>query len=188
MILAMFKDKVALHQYVLFAVLIFLLLLKVLTGNFVFNLSLLWWLLGSIVGFLFVFSDRLIYSFLMKPEDALKTRLKDLFGENTFVSGLMALLNEKHEQKEMVMRSFLFLVVWLIMALLTITSVSSPFARGFMLGIGVHLFFDLIYDYFWNHFKFDLWFWQIKREVTAEEKRWFVMLTSTLFVLLAINF
>ncbi|EKD52932.1 MAG: hypothetical protein ACD_61C00193G0010 [uncultured bacterium] len=184
----MFKDKVALHQYVLFAVLIFLLLLKVLMGNFVFDLSLLWWLLGAIVGFVFVFSDRFVYSFLMKPEEALATRIKDLFKNNKISEGLVILLNERNEQKELVMRSFLFLVVWLVMALLTVTSVSSPFARGFMLGIGIHLFFDLVYDYFWNHSRFDLWFWQIKRELGAEEKRWFLILGSIIFVLLAINF
>jgi hypothetical protein len=166
----------------------FLLLLKILTGNFIFGLDLLWWLLGAIIGFLFVFSDRLVYSFLMKPEEALGKRLKDLFAEKKFVEGLTALLSEIHEQKELVMRSFLFLIVWLVMALLTVTSVSSAFARGFMLGIGIHIVFDLIYDYFWNHTRFDLWFWQIKREVSIEEKRWFVILVSIIFVLLAINF
>jgi ABC-type multidrug transport system fused ATPase/permease subunit len=184
----MFRDKVALHQYVLFGVMVFLVLLKVLTGNFIFGLELLWWFLGAIIGFLFVFSDRFVYSFLMKPEETLGKRLKDLFAEKKFTEGLIILLNEKPEQKELVMRSFLFLIVWLIMALLTVTSVSSVFARGFMLGIGIHLVFDLIYDYFWNHSRFDLWFWQIKREVSTEEKRWFVILVSIIFGLLAINF
>jgi len=184
----MFKDKVALHQYVLLGVMGFLILLKILTGNFIFGIELLWWLFGAIIGFLFVFSDRFVYSFLMKPEEALGKRLKDLFGEKKFAEGLITLLNERHEQKELVMRSFLFLIVWLIMALLTVTSVSSPFARGFMLGIGIHLVFDLIFDYFWNHDRFDLWFWQIKREVGSEEKRWFVILVPIIFGLLAINF
>ncbi|KKT40744.1 MAG: hypothetical protein UX47_C0002G0045 [Candidatus Collierbacteria bacterium GW2011_GWA2_46_26] len=186
--LAMMKDKVVLHEYVLFGVFAFLILFKVLTGNFIFGIDLLWWLLGGIIGFLFVFCDRFVYSFLMRPDEALGTRLKDLFGRNKFVEGIITLLNERHEQKELVMRGVLFLLVWMIMALLTVTSVSSSFARGFMLGIGVHLVFDLIYDYFWNHGRFDLWFWQIKREVSQEEKRWFVILVSVMFGLLALNF
>ncbi len=184
----MIKNKVAIHEFVLFGVFVFLILVKIVTGNFVFGLDLLWWLLGGVIGFLFVFSDRFVYSFLMKPDEALGTRLKDLFGRNKFVEGMITLLNERHEQKELVMRSFLFLVVWLVLALLTVTSVSSAFARGFMLGIGIHLVFDLIYDYFWNHARFDLWFWQIKREVSSEEKRWFVILVPVIFGLLALNF
>ncbi|OIN91509.1 hypothetical protein AUJ42_01815 [Candidatus Collierbacteria bacterium CG1_02_44_10] len=184
----MIKNKVAIHQYVLFGFFVFLIFVKVITGNFVFGLDLLWWLLGGVIGFLFVFCDRFVYSFLMKPDEALGTRLRDLFGRKKIVEGLITLLNERHEQKELVMRSVLFLLVWMVMALLTVTSVSSSFARGFVLGIGIHLVFDLIFDYFWSHDRFDLWFWQIKREVSSEEKRWFVLLMAIIFGLLALNF
>ncbi len=182
------RDKVTLHQLVLFGFLIFLILFKIITRNFVFGLDLLWWLLGAVIGFLFVFTDRFIYSFLMKPNEALGMRLKDLFGQNKFSEGVLTLLSERHEQKELVMRSFLFLVVYLVLALLAVTSVSSSFGRGFILGIGIHLVFDLIFDYFWNHERFDLWFWQIKRVVNPEEKRWFVILVSIIFGLLSLNF
>lgn len=182
------KDKISTHQYVLFATLGILILWKVFTKNFVFDLGLLWWLLGSVIGFLFVFSDRFVYSFLMKPNEALGMRLKELFQGKKFDEGLILLLNERHEQKELVMRSFLFVMVWIVLALLTVTSIISPFGRGFMLGIGIHLAFDLVYDYFWNKERFELWFWQIKRVVSPEEKRWFVMIVSMIFVLLAFNF
>lgn len=182
------RDKLALHQYVLFGVLIFLLLFKLITGNFILSTDLLWWLLGAMLGFIFVFTDRFIYSFLMKPDEAMAMRLKDLFGEKKFTEGMMMLLSERHEQKELMMRSFLFLVVWVILALLTVTSISNPFGRGFMLGIGTHLVFDLVYDYYLNQIRFNLWFWQIKREVSVQEKRWFVMLMVIIFCLLVISF
>lgn len=182
------KEKISLHQYVLFGVLILLVLWKMVTGNFSFDLGLLWWLLGAMVGFLFVFTDRLVYSFLMKPSEALGMRLKDLLVGKKFDEGLILLLNERHEQKELVMRSFLFVVVWIVMALLTITSVISPFGRGFMLGIGVHLVFDLVFDYFWNKERFDQWFWQIKRSLSLEEKRWFVVIVTTIIGWLLFKF
>ncbi len=182
------KDKVVLHQYILFGVLILLILFKVITGNFVFGLELLWWLLGSVIGFMFVFTDRFVNSFLMKPDETLGLRLRDLFGQKKFSEGLLTLLNERHEQKELVMRSFLFVVVYLVLALLAVTSVSSSFGRGFILGIGIHLVFDLVFDYFWNKDRFNLWFWQIKRELSYDEKRWFVMLVSIVFGMLVFNF
>lgn len=182
------RDKISLHQYVLFGSLGIMILWKIITRNFVFDLGLLWWLLGGVIGFLFVFCDRLVYSFLMKPEEALGKKLRELFVGRQFSEGLMLLLAERHEQKELVMRSFLFVVVWVILALLTVTSIISPFGRGFMLGLGVHLVFDLVYDYFWNKERFDQWFWQIKRVVGPEEKRWFVIVVCAIFTLLALNF
>jgi hypothetical protein len=182
------RDKISLHQYVLFVTLGVLIVWKIISRNFVFDIGLLWWLLGSVVGFLFVFTDRFVYSFLMKPDEALGVRLKELFEGKKFSEGLILLLNERHEQKELIMRSFLFVMVWVVLALLTVTSVISPFGRGFMLGMGIHLTFDLIYDYFWNKDRFELWFWQIKRVVSPEEKRWFVIIVSMFFVLLSINF
>lgn len=182
------KDKISLHQFVLFGALILLIVVKMLIGNFGLNLSLLWWLLGAIIGFVFVFTDRFVYSFLMKPDEALGMRLRELFGGKQFSEGMLLLLNERHEQKELVMRSFLFIVVWLVLAVLTVTSIVSPFGRGFMLGMGIHLIFDLVYDYFWNKERFEQWFWQIKRIVSPEEKRWFVILTALIFGILLFNF
>ncbi len=182
------KDKISLHQIILFGTLAVVVLGKLVTRNLALDLGILWWLLGAIIGFIFVFTDRFVYSFLMKPDEALGIRLRELFEGKQFSEGLMLLLNERHEQKELVMRSFLFVMVWLVLAFLAVTSIISPFGRGFMLGMGIHLVFDLLYDYFWNKERFELWFWQIKRVVSPEEKRWFVIIVSLVFTLLAFNF
>lgn len=182
------RDKLAIHQFVLFGVLVLLIIFKILVKSFVLDLYTLWWLLGAVVGFLFVFTDRFVYSFLVKPEEALGLRLKELFGTGKVIQGIVTLLNERHEQKELIMRSFLFVVVWIVLAILTVTSVSAPFARGLLLGIGIHLVFDLLYDFNFNQERFNLWFWQIKREVSSEEKRWFVLLVGAIFSILAFNF
>lgn len=184
----MFKDKLMLHQYVLFGVMGFLVLLGLVTGNFVFGVNLLWWLLGGVLGFLFVFSDRLVNSFLTNPSESMGLRLKELFGQRKFGEGMMMLLSERHEQKELVMRSFLFLLVWVILAFFTITSVNSQFARGFMLGIGTHLVFDFVYDYFWNKERFNNWFWQIKRTLDEKEKMWIVVGLVVIYIFLVVRF
>ncbi len=59
------------------------------------------------------------------------------------------------------------------------------FARGFMLGIGTHLLFDFIYDYFKDKERLDLWFWQIKRTLEPSEKFWFMISVSVVYVFLA---
>lgn len=182
----MLKNKLWLHQIVLFGVLGLLVFLSWLRGVFVFDLNLLWWLLGAVLGFLFVFGDRIIYSLVSKPDETLSIEIKEMFGQGRVKGGLELLLNERYDQKELVMRSALFLILWIVMALFTMTSVTNDFARGLVLGIGIHLEFDLLYDYFLDKERLDLWFWQIKRTLEPEEKMWFVVLSASLFVLLAI--
>lgn len=184
----MFNDKLMLHQYVLFGVVGFLIILGLVTGNFVFGINLLWWMLGAVIGFMLVFLDRLINSLFANSDEALIPQIKEKIGKKEIREGLLMLLNEKHEQKELVMRSFLFMLVWIIMALFTITSVNSQFARGLMLGIGTHLIFDFVFDYFWDKERFDTWFWQIKRVFSKDEKKWIVFAFGAIYVLLISKF
>lgn len=183
----MFKGKLWLHQLVLFGVVGVLVLLRVVNKTFVFDLNLLWWLLGVMVGFLFVFLDRFVYSVISKPDETLSLRIKELFGQRNFVEGVRLLLAERYDQKELVMRSAMFLVVWIVLAFLTMTSVINFFARGLVLGIGIHLIFDLIFDFVKDKERLDLWFWQIKRTLEPEEKFWFVLIVSVVSSFIAIS-
>ena len=160
------------HQVVLFGVLALLTLRRYLTGAVGFNMLLLWWL-GGIVGFLFVFADRLVYAFMSHTEEALSLKLKELFGKGKIVNGLALALTEREKQDKLVMRSVLFVIVWAILTILTLTSIANTFSRGFMLGLGTHLVFDLGWDYFYAPKDINLWFWQI-RNVTHVEKNVFV--------------
>jgi len=171
----------------LFGVLGVLILWSVLNSTFVFNISLLWWLLGAMIGFLFVFLDRFIYSVVSKPNETLSLRMKELFGQTKFVEGVRLLLIERFDQKELVMRSAMFMVVWIVLAFFTTTSVMNFFARGFMLGIGTHLVFDLAYDFVKDKERLDLWFWHIKRTLEPEEKRIFVVVVGVIYILLAFS-
>ncbi len=183
----MVKNKLVLHQIVLFGFLGILVLWSVIRGSFVFNLDLLWWLLGAVLGFLFVFGDRVVYLLVSNPNEALSIKIKDLLKQNKIGEGTELLLKERYDQKELVMRSFLFLIVWIAMAFFAMTSVVNAFARGLILGIGMHIEFDLIYDYLFDKERLDLWFWQIKRTLEPEEKFWFVVITGFAFILLAFN-
>lgn len=172
---------------VLFGVLGVLILWSVINKSFVFNLNLLWWLLGTLIGFLFVFGDRLVYSLVSRPDETLSVKVKELFVRGRMTEGLKLLLAERYDQKELVMRSAIFLVVWAVLAFFAMTSVTDHFARGLVLGIGTHLIFDLIYDFREDKERLDQWFWQIKRTLEPEEKRWFVIIMGGIYLLLAFN-
>jgi|CXWL01.1.fsa_nt_gi hypothetical protein len=167
-------NKLVWHQVMIFGVLGVLTLMRLLTGTAGLNISLVWWWLGGMIGFLFVFGDRLVYAFMSNPDEALSIKLKELFGKGKIINALALALAEREKQDKLMMRSVLFVVVWAVLTVLTMTSVANIFSRGFMLGLGTHLVFDLGWDY-WSKGQRDIgiWFWQI-RNVTKREVDIFV--------------
>ena len=178
------KNKLVLHQIALIGVLLFLSIWKLFTGGMIFGADMIWWWLGAILGFVIVFADRLVYVLLMN-EEPLSRKFGDMFSKGHYLNSMEALLSERHEQKELVMRSALFILVWVILALFAATSVGNPFARGFVLGIGTHLIFDLISDYTGDRRRLGMWFWQVKRELPENEKSVFVWVMAVAYIFLA---
>ena len=172
---------------VLIAVMALLTVFRLMFGNWQFGLGVLWWWLGGVTGFLFVFSDRLVYSLVTNPEELLSLKVKDLFRERKLGEGLRSLLLERNEQNNLMMRSILFVIIWLALAFWTLFGVTALFGRGFMLGMGVHFIFDLLWDYFGKGRDLSAWFWQIKRQVSVEEQRWLVLAISFLGVLIMVG-
>ncbi len=172
------KGKLIWHQIILFAVLGLLTLERFLTGRFSLGLGIIWWWLGAVIGFLLVFFDRIIYSVLNDKERNVGERIRQWTQKRDWSVSTMTLINERVEQKELVMRNALFVIVWIVMGFFTMSSSVNVFARGLMLGVGVHIFFDLITDFVWDKSRFDLWFWQIKRQLPEQEKQWFMGIVS----------
>lgn len=181
-------NKVILHQYVLFGVLGVLTLRTLLATHFYVGLGLLWWLVGGIMGFLFVFGDSFVFGMMTRPNESVTDRLKEFFDKRNIKGNIALLLEERIEHRQQIMRSFLFLVAWMVLGFLTMSSIVNDFSRGFVLGIGTHLVFDFVYDYFYNRESFDSWFWQIKRTLSHEEKRGVLMFVSFVYFVLAMRF
>ena len=175
------------HQVVLILTLLALTLIHLVAGQWSLGTAVLWWWLGGVVGFVFVFSDRLIHSMVTNPSETLSLQIKDLFKKGRLIQGLSLTLAEREKQQHLVVRSALFLVIYLVLAFFTATSVANAFPRGFVLGIGIHLFFDLFWDFRGRGRDINLWFWQIKRELLAKEIGGFVWVTGAVFGLLALG-
>jgi len=166
-------NKLVWHQVVLFSIFLGLTLLRFLKGQVSFDLNLIWWWLGGVLGFLFVFCDRLIYALVSNREEVLSVKIKELFGKGKLTAGLAMAFSERDKQKHLVMRSALFVVIWAVLAIFTATSVGAAFARGLVLGLGTHLMFDLWWDFRGGGREVESWFWQV-RNVTKREVRGFV--------------
>ncbi len=176
--------KILWHEIILVAVLLILSGWRLWQGQWVLDVGILKWWLGAILGFLFVFLDRLAAIAVTDPDRVLETKLKEVWGKGRIKEGLMMLLADRKKQEKLIMRTALFLVVWVVLALLSVTSVASFGARGFVLGIGTHLVFDLIWDYFKDKERLSRWFWQGKGNFSEKEMEVFFWLIVVAYVLI----
>jgi hypothetical protein len=79
------------------------------------------------------------------------------------------LKDRKDEQRQLAVKSVLFIAVWIPLALFVATSSDSILAKGFSMGVGLHLLIDIWLDW-GDKNKLKAWlFWPIKRELTDQE-------------------
>lgn len=154
--------------------LITLVAFRLLTGYWGLKIYVLWWLLGAVAGFLFVFTDRLVNVVVTNPDSVLSVKVKEVIKRKSLVLGLRTLLIERNDQERLMMRSGLFVAVWLFLGFWGLLFVTHPLGRGLLAGIGIHLMFDLGWDYFNKGVGVNHWFWQIKRALSPKEIRGFV--------------
>lgn len=154
-------NRLAIHELILFGVLLLITGFRLLTGQMGFNLGIVYWWLGAMIGFIFVYLDRLIDILVNRPEEIKKIKFD--------LSFVASLLEEKNMPEKSIMRSVLFLLVWLVMGIFAFFSVGGEFGRGFMMGLGIHLTTDLLRDFLGKGRDVSFWFWQIKRKIEPQE-------------------
>lgn len=172
--------KMTWHQVLLFSVLIGLTVWRLVSHQWGFGFYILSWWLGGVFGFMFVFGDRLIDALATPGQDVWVNEAWKALKDRQFRKASNIVLEERKKVNNLTMRSEIFVAVYLVLAFWTMTSGFSMFGRGFVLGLGLHLFFDLIWDF--KNKGVDHWFWHIKRPLTEKEKTWSVLVAFALFL------
>jgi len=116
--------------------------MRLFTGGWSIGINLLWWWLGGVAGYALGLSENYIYVYRDGKRGSLR-----------------------------IVKSVLFLLTWVFLALWSVTSVPSALGRGFIFGIGGFLVIELFYDYFYRREKMEMWFYQIKRKLDPKEIR-----------------
>lgn len=133
-------------------------LVRVITGGWSIGIDLLWWWLGGIIGYGLCLSEDYIYVYKEGKRGSLR-----------------------------VIKSILFLLVWVFLGFWTVTSVPSLFGRGIVFGIGAFLSLEFFYDFFYRKENLHLWFYQIKRKLDEKEIKIVSYALLFLYVLLLLN-
>ena len=151
------------------------------------NLGTIWWLVGGLLGVGFVMVDRFIYVLLTKPHEHLSEHVRHLLNEKRFLDAIKLLRARGDEQRELTVKSVFFMAAWIPAALFVMTSTASMLAMGFVMGIGLHLLYDVWKDRN-NIEKLKEWlFWPVKREVSDKEVKVVVGLFGVFFGILSIG-
>lgn len=148
--------------------------LVVLLGWY-WQLRTVWWFIGGVVGWVLVFLDRIVWAYWTRPETQLAVTVRYLIDQKKVPQAINTLWQRKREQKELTFRSALFQGVWLVLAFFTLTSTPGWFSKGLVMGLGLHILYDGWKDYLKSPEMFrDQVFWQIKRQVSLKETKYFL--------------
>ena len=151
------------------------------------NFDLLLFALGGLFGLGFVYVDRLIQVFLVRPHEHLSEHVRHLVKEKRVVDAMRLLRDRGHEQQNLTVRSVFFMGAWVPVALFVMTSTGNMLATGLVMGIGLHLLYEVWMD--WADLeRLRKWlFWPIRRYVRDSEIKGVVVMYTVFFTGLSLS-
>jgi hypothetical protein len=149
-------------------------------------MSSIFFVIGGIMGMGLVWADRLFYVYFTRPHEQLSVHIQHLVKGRRYREALLVLKMRGHEQQHLTVRSVLFMGVWIPVALFILTSTASFLARGFVMGIGLHLLYDIYIDWGNRQRLRDWLFWPVRRDVADSELKVVVGVYVAFFILLSL--
>lgn len=175
----MLKKEVVSHLAVS---LIWLVIITLLRWQWQWNLIWLW--LGGAVGTFLLDIDHLIYVFWLHPEEATSQEINNLFKQKNYRAVLVK-TNETHLGRfHLTFHNALFQVGFLVMVFWVLSSSNSLFGKGLVMAMLLHLLKDELWSLLKKGDEFTRrWlFWPIKREISFQEQKIFIVLMILCFL------
>ena len=151
---------------------VFFLLTSLFKGWFTASYIIFW--VGGIIGSFLPVLDHLIYAYFLRPDEADSKQVVEAFKNKRFGSGISMLNQNGSEQKKLIFHSILFQWLFIVFALLIITSSLSLLGRGLVLGFLLHLFIDQV-DEFTKTDKLDNWFHHFSFKLDREKSAFYLL-------------
>lgn len=139
--------------------LVFVFLILVSLVHWQLKLSLLFFWLGTILGYCLLFLDQVVYCCFQAPHEFNSQRVRRLFSQKQYREGLILLLQTRGERERVIFHSVFFQVVLLVVCFFVLTSSSSLLGKGLVLGLLFHSLFDQL-ESFRKEGQINNWFWQ----------------------------
>lgn len=175
----MLKKEVRNH---LLVTLVWLVVITLLRWDWQWNLILLW--LGGLLGTFLIDLDHLLYALIIYPQEITSMRVKRLIDQRQFKEALVLLVDTQDERLKLSFHNALFQPILCIACFFVLTSTGSLFGSGLVMTMALHLLKDeleLLLRGRGEHLR-RLLFWQVKKEISLNQQKLFVMIMLLAFL------
>jgi hypothetical protein len=146
----------------------------------------LMWLAGGFLGWHFLFLDKIVYFYFLHPELPSAQQAEIVMKNHGLKAWLKLMIKEKVEEK-LTLRSLLFQLAFWVLAIFTVTSTASFLGKGLVMGLGLHLLIEEWQLQLNNPLNLNKrLFWQLKRTVSLEEQKYYLGITTFLFLFITL--
>ena len=141
---------------------------------------------GGWLGFMMVELDKIAYVLFLHPESQVAQYVKYSVEKKNYKRAWEQLKLREKEMVKLTSRSGLFQVVWIVLAFFALTSVPSWFGKVLVMSLGLRILVEnwLLYGKDKGGLKARL-FWQIQRSFSDDELKWYMWMTTGVFVVLS---
>lgn len=102
---------------------------------------------GGILGTALPDLDHFIYAFFLKPQELTAQRVGHLLKVRNIKRAVTLLYETRYERKSLVFHTFIFQLIFAVLAFFVLSSSTSIFARGMVLAFLIHLSVDQLADF-----------------------------------------
>lgn len=146
-------------------------------------LDILWLVLGGIVGWLMPWFDKIAYVYILHPEAQVSQYVQHQVKQKQLKQAFETLKQRGGEFDKLTTRSALFQVAWVILAFFALSSVGSLFGKALVMSLGLRILVEEWREYLTDKNKLKLkLFWQVKREVSNDELKWYLYGMTGIFL------
>ena len=159
------KKELSVH---FISAILFFVIITLLKGWFSFNFWPFW--IGAIIGTIIPDIDHFIYIYFLRPQELSSQRAGAMIQRREVFRTLHFLARTRSERKQLVFHTALFQILLLIFTFYILTSSSSLFGKGIVLGFFIHLLVDQFID-FKKTGNLANWFWQLNINLDKEQTK-----------------
>lgn len=125
-------------------------------------LTIIWIILGSLLGTFTLDLDYIIQALFIEPDHQYAGTIKEYLKHRDILGVLNFISYHKHEFHQRALNSALFQLVLGALTIFVVTSVTNPFLKGFVLSTFLNSIYRFVEEFLED--KSDNWFWSINIE------------------------
>ena len=173
------KKEILTHFVSLF---VFFALITLAKGQYELGVLLFW--LGGVLGTALPDVDHVIYVYFLRPEEYNSQRTVHMVQAGGLKESFKFLAETRSERTRLIFHTFYFQLIFYVLSFLVITSSGSLFGRGLVLAFLLHLLVDQMIDYKKTG-SINNWFRDLPVMQDVGNQKVYMVIVSILFLLFA---